>query len=101
MKKTNRGFQPGNPYAALGGRARAERLPAKRRRAIAQEGWRGRVQRQFGGDEQAAKEYMAELGRWAGDPYDGDPVPRRYFHPGPVQDWLAKRYTLPLWELMR
>ena len=91
-------FKTRNGYATQGGKTRAARLPANRRRAIARLGWLARVERQFGGDEEAAKAYMRELGAWAGDPYDGDPIPRRYPHPGPVNEWLAKRYTLPLVE---
>ena len=83
MKQSNR-FTRGNAYAAQGGRARARA------------GWLGRVRRQFGGDVDAARAYIADLGRWAGDPYDGDPIPRVYAHPGEPSEYRARRYQLPL-----
>jgi len=94
-------FEQGNAYAAAGGRARAAKLTPERRREIARAGWLGRVRRQFGGDEDAARAYVADLGRWAGDPYDGDPVPRVYQHPGDAGEYRARRYQLALWGGVR
>jgi hypothetical protein len=93
---THTGFTQGNAYAAEGGRARAAKLSPERRREIARAGWLGRVRRQFGGDVDAARAYIADLGRWAGDPYDGDPIPRVYQHPGEPSEYRARRYQLPL-----
>jgi len=94
-------FERGNEYAAVGGKARAAKLSPERRREIARAGWLGRVRRQFGGDEDAARAYVADLGRFAGDPYDGDPVPRVYHHPGDANEYRARRYQLTLWGGVR
>jgi hypothetical protein len=95
---THTRFTQGNTYAAEGGRARAAKLSPERRREIARLGWLGRVHRQFGGDVDAARAYVADLGRWAGDPYDGDPIPRVYQHPGEPSEYRARRYQLTLWD---
>lgn len=75
-------FLPGNVTASTGGKLRAERLSPERRQAIARAGWRGLVNRRFGGDARAAGEWLGALGAWAADaPYrDRFPV---FEHPGP------------------
>jgi len=47
-------FTPGNPFASLGGRRRAERLTPEARRAIAALGFRAMCAKHFGGDSAAA-----------------------------------------------
>ena len=99
MARDARGrFAAGNAEASLGGKARARSLSKRRRRAIARKARRAMVAKHLGGDERAARRYFAELGAFAGDPYDGDPVPRRFFHPGPIQGWRARFYQLGLWD---
>lgn len=60
-------FLPGNQTAARGGQARAAKLPPKRRQEIARAGWQAFVERHFAGDEQAAGEYIGQLGAWAAE----------------------------------
>jgi hypothetical protein len=63
-------FVAGNPWASSGGQARAERLTPERRREIAAAGWAGFVARRFGGDPEAARAWLGQLGAWASDaPY--------------------------------
>lgn len=52
----------------LGGIARAEKLSAERRRAIARMGWEALVRRRFGGDRDAAKAWLVGAGRFASRP---------------------------------
>lgn len=69
--KDNRGrFAPGNGYASIGGKVRAERLTPARRQEIARAGWLAVVNRHFHGDAAAAGEWFGRLGAWASDaPY--------------------------------
>jgi hypothetical protein len=89
-------FMQGNRFAALGGKARARALSPKRRREIAAAARAAMVRKHFAGDDAAQRCYFAELGCYNGDPYRGDPVPQRFFHPGPIQEWLARHQQLPL-----
>lgn len=77
-------FMAGNPYAAAGGRARAERLSPARRREIAQAGFRALVERHFDGDRELAKRYIGEVGAWAGDAYRGTRW-QHFVHPGTIE----------------
>jgi hypothetical protein len=76
-------FAPGNADASKGGQARAERLTPARRREIARAGWRAMVERHFGGDEQAAGEWLGRLGAWAADAAYRGTIPV-FEHPGPM-----------------
>jgi hypothetical protein len=79
-------FLKGNQHASTGGRARAERLTADERRAIARAGFRALVDQRFAGDGNAAREYIGKLGAWAVEraAYAGTILynPEAYPHPG-------------------
>ena len=75
-------FGPGNSFGSAGGRARAERLTPEQRREIGRAGWRGLVDKRFGGDEDAAREWFAALGAWASQVVHGEFF-SRFEHPGP------------------
>ncbi len=64
-------FTPHNAQAAAGGRARAAALTPERRQEIARlggkKGWVALVEKQFGGDVAAAKEFIGRRGAWAAD----------------------------------
>lgn len=55
-------FAHGNDYASLGGKARAETLPASRRREIARAGWLALVARRYNGDATAAARAIVRAG---------------------------------------
>lgn len=75
-------FTRRNPYASSGGKARAARLTAEQRKAIAAQGFRAFVDTRFSGDRDKAVDWLGKLGAWASDaPYRG-----RFDvfeHPGP------------------
>jgi hypothetical protein len=60
-------FAPGNTTASQGGQARAARLSATRRQAIARLGWQALVERHFDGDTARAADYIGRLGAWAAE----------------------------------
>lgn len=76
-------FTPGNGYASIGGRRRAEVLPAARRATIARAGWQAVVARRFGGDAAAAKAWFGAVGAWASDAPYRETFPK-FAHPGPM-----------------
>lgn len=79
-------FTPGNGYASIGGRRRAEALPAERRAAIARAGWQAVVVHRFGGDADAARRWLGALGAWAAEraAFAGSPIFQSVWeHPGP------------------
>lgn len=56
------------------------------------------VARHFGGDRQAQRHYLAQLGvfvyeRMAGSFLPGSPLRTNATHPGAIQDWRARYYT--------
>jgi hypothetical protein len=95
-------FLPGNTASRAGGRARAAALSRRRRRAIARRGYRAMVRRHFGGDHQAQRRYLAQLGVYnyevqAGAFRPGSPLRTTARHPGAIQDWRAAYYTQNLY----
>jgi hypothetical protein len=60
-------FLPGHRWASEGGQARAKKLSARRRREIAARGFQAIVDKRFGGDREAAKEWLVKKGQWAND----------------------------------
>ncbi len=91
-------FIAGNHAASAGGRARAAKLSRRRRKAIARKGYRVMVARHFGGDRQAQRKYLAQLGAYnyevmAGSYLPSSPLRSNASHPGPIQDWRARYYT--------
>jgi hypothetical protein len=91
-------FVAGNHASSAGGRARAIKLPARRRRAIARRGYRAMVRKHFGSDGRAQRQYLAQLGtynyeRMAGSFLPGSPLRTNASHPGPIQDWRSRYYT--------
>lgn len=94
-------FIAGNHAASAGGRARAAKLTRRRRRAIARKGYRAMVARHFGGDRQAQRHYLAQLGIYnyevmCGSFMPGSPLRTNATHPGAIQDWRARYYTSDL-----
>lgn len=94
-------FVANNRISSAGGRARAQRLTARRRRAIARKGYKAMVRRHWGGDSRAQRRYFAELGAWqyevqSGAYEPGSPLRPNARHPGPAQDWRAAYYTSDL-----
>ncbi|MCO6450407.1 MAG: hypothetical protein J5I90_06420 [Caldilineales bacterium] len=87
-------FTRGNPYAARGGRARAQALSPQRRREIARLGFAALVETRFDGDSDMARGWLGSVGAWAGDVYRGTPW-QRFQHPGGIDDyrrqWAARR----------
>jgi hypothetical protein len=69
--------------SSRGGRARAAKLSADRRRDIARMGWLALVERRFAGDAQAAREWLRAKGLWAND-QSLPPEIRRFRDPGPM-----------------
>ena len=67
--------------APLGGRARAAKLTPERRRAIAQMGFAALVNRRFGGDRQAALDWLTARQLFVNDPCPWNGV---YQDPGPM-----------------
>jgi hypothetical protein len=76
-------FLPGHRWAARGGQARAEKLTARERKAIARKGFDALVTSRFGGDRKAAKEWLVAKGLAALDAHY-DPVLRKWEDPGPM-----------------
>ncbi len=64
-------FLPGNGYAAIGGRVRADRLTPDRRREIARAGFAAMVARRFGGDVTAAARAIAQAANGSDTVYYG------------------------------
>jgi hypothetical protein len=60
-------FLPGNRWASQGGQARAKKLTAKERTAIARKGFDALVAKRFGGDRDAAVAWLTAKGQWAND----------------------------------
>ncbi len=61
-------FKPGNHYAAIGGKKRAEKLTPERRREIATLGGKARfaqLEARYG--KQGACDYLARLGAWGAE----------------------------------
>jgi hypothetical protein len=83
-------FVKGHRLASRGGRARAAKLTAAQRRAIAKKGWRAMVAKHFDGDQEAAKEFFWKKGLAATDSVY-DPVNRVWHDPGTIQDFLEER----------
>lgn len=91
MKQTSK-FQPNNKHAAAGGRARARKLSARKRKQIARSGWLALVQKRFHGDEAIAKEYMRALAKFHGDPYrDNEELSFGHTKPA-IEEYAAKAY---------
>ena len=59
-------FTKGNPYASMGGRARAAKLTPERRREIARAGLQGLADKHFEGDVARAAAWLSDVGVWAG-----------------------------------
>ena len=92
-------FTTGNAAASAGGRARAAKLSARRRRAIARQGYRAMVARHFGGDERAQRAYFAALGLWNSERvFEGTSVPVRASYPGKPSEFLTKYWQLELFR---
>lgn len=86
-KDTHGRFTPGNGYASIGGRRRAEALPPERRTAIARAGWQAVVVQRFGGDAAAAASWFGRLGAWAAEraAFGGSVIFNPVWeHPGPM-----------------
>jgi hypothetical protein len=60
-------FLPGHRWATKGGQARAAKLSAKQRKAIARKGFNALVAKRFGGDREAAVAWLTAKGQWAND----------------------------------
>ena len=69
--------------ARLGGIARAAKLSPARRREIAALGFAGLVEKRFGGDRQAAIDWLTRKGLAALDSDFPTPM-RKFFDPGPM-----------------
>lgn len=96
MDKQPNKFQKGNEYAAMGGRARARPLSARRRKLIAKSGWEALVAKRFHGNEAIAKEYMRALARYNGDPYRDDPE-LSFGHPRPeLEEYTARSWAISM-----
>ncbi len=79
-------FTPGNGYASIGGRRRAETVPPARRAAIARAGWQGLVVHRFAGDADAARRWLGALGAWSAEraAFGGSPLFQAVWEqPGP------------------
>jgi hypothetical protein len=61
-RDANGRFLPGNEIASAGGKARAEKLPAWRRREIARKGFQAMVDQHFNGDRGKATRWLAATG---------------------------------------
>jgi hypothetical protein len=98
-ERDNRGrFVRNNRISSAGGRARAQALSKRRRKAIARKGWRVMVRRHFGGDDRAQRRYFGALGAYnyevlAGATSPRSPLRPNASHPGAIQDWRARYYT--------
>lgn len=96
-------FVKGNTIASAGGQARAAKLSPRRRKAIARLARRRMVERHFGGDDRQQRQYFAELGRYAYEAQAGSyrersPLRTAVRHPGPIQDWRARKLTFSLFD---
>jgi len=97
MRDSKGRFTSGNTEAAQGGRARAEKLSKRRRRAIARKGYRAMVRKHFLGDYRAQRAYWAALGMWNSEKvFIGTPVPVRATDPGKPQEFLSRYWQLDL-----
>jgi len=97
-------FARGNRAARAGGLARAAALDAGRRQEIARTARRAMVDRHFHGDDDLQRRFFAELGAYvydqaAGAGRPGSPLRPIARHPGPIQDWIARFYTRPLFDV--
>lgn len=96
-------FTRNNTISSQGGRARAQALTARRRRAIARKGYRVMLRRHFGGDRTAQARYLAALGVHNYEAMAGVTgglglaVRRAARHPGPIQEWRSAYYTQNLY----
>ena len=108
--RDNRGrFTQGNGYASQGGRARARSLSPTRRKEIAALGWAALVERRFGGDIAAAREWIGRVGfhTYARAALAGTPNAHKlnypqYAHPGSPEEFLEyweRRLAFNLEEL--
>lgn len=94
-------FAKGNTISQRGGQARAAKLSPRRRRKIAKQGWAGLVQRRFGGDERAAKQWIGAVGAYH---YDrglrglGWYLRPVFPHPGDPSAFRAKLYQASLFD---
>lgn len=89
MARDERGrFVKGNPWASIGGQARAAALPVDRRREIGAMGWAALVDRRFAGDDAAARAWIGRIGVWADD--QSHPWWMRVArHPGSPEQFLS------------
>ena len=55
-------FQPGNAFASIGGRTRAQKLSAERRRDIARSGFEATTQKHFAGDAKRHVQWFIDSG---------------------------------------
>jgi hypothetical protein len=76
-------FLPGHHWAVKGGQARAEKLSAKERKAIARKGFQALVDSRFGGDREAAVAWLTAKGQWANDQHYS-PEMQVFRDPGPM-----------------
>lgn len=93
MQRNDKGqFVRGNTIARKGGQARARTLTPARRREIAQQGWDAMVDKHFGGDQQAAKEWWGAIGAWASDVMAGyaGTWMHVFHHPGQPAEFLKQ-----------
>ncbi len=60
-------FAPGNYWSCIGGAARHLALTPERRQEIARAGWQGLVDKRFGGDAAAARDWLRKKGAWAAE----------------------------------
>jgi hypothetical protein len=78
-------FLPGHHWARRGGQARAKKLTAKERKAIARKGFDALVASRFGGDRDAAVAWLTAKGQWANDQHYA-PQMRVFEDPGPMPE---------------
>ena len=99
MRDARGRFTTGNTAASAGGRARAAKLSARRRRQIARQGYRAMVAKCFHGDERAQRAYFAALGLWNSERvFEGTPVPVRASYPGKPNEFLTRYWQLELFR---
>lgn len=90
-------FGLNNQTAKSGGVARGRKLSAERKREIGRKGYATRVRKLFGGDKDAAADYMRELGTWSYERQaDVDNMASRSPHPGTPREFMARRFQLNL-----
>lgn len=67
QRDSNGRFLPGHKFASEGGKARAEKLSAHRRREIASKGYKAMVSKYFNGNKAAANAWLAAKGLFTQD----------------------------------